>query len=1093
MISELQLKNLLKHYLVLEFKNKGDDALYIKEYLPLCAALLYPYTNSKILEDKDKKDSIIPIIISIKKHTNRHKSLHSYSLEGLRRYFSIKWIPLIDLDVQKSFLKGISLISDIQEDGSFTIIGNERVHDNYLYGRVSYPDISNNYGTEEYLLEEGIPNVSKGRFEPETSEKPNKSLKQNTYVDNSQFIRLYDELKNADPENRNKARFVWQWFLRLDEYNAIKECIRNHTIPLPSKWDAKTVHLLALYIGEFYKREYENKVNPFSQLGENSPNYGFKYVRKISELLNIEVYKTSNQAHLHSLYVNGGLPVHYISSKLDTDKSNQFIDGLSKLIDAEDEIDKAEGEEALEKVNNTALRESFYQGIGHSIFEYIQAIMANNKTWDESDNEYVDFCDFTNKIKEANKKATDRKKFKLYYTLWTYIDIINKAIKEFEIKPQLRFNPEEDGERHYAISKQRLVKWGCSDSPAQFSLRIGNQMMLFTKCCNDDYISWDMVDRIDLPVLNCSLKPENLLHTDLHVFFDRLNGESHQIINDINIPFKKGFLQFYTDDDPAMALWNSFKGAQSFKWSSLLYDKKRYHLLSHASMIDLNEHFGWVYFTDYVIFEDSQNGKTHTFYNSKGRIYAKPSPQSLHKKIIYSPCIVQNYLLDGLADCSIDDKQFHAYIVKSSNIAFDIYRVADDEKVNSVPIIEYKNAQEYIDPKSSWNKYNSNNLKQGLYVFRLSNARYTTETICYVLPEEAKIEFQSASTPYLIKFKHFTNVKIEGLPSTQRNDGIDFRISDNNVDSINVTLGDRNGSIILQLYHPKPQSHIYLYGIEIKQKPILIAYADEIEVKHISSNSCIKFRLSEKEDVYKRLFVALTATITGNKYSLLIERIKIKINEQEPKSTLDVRVYTQEFQNQYDSSAKMLLLDFTDNQVLTLDYGGSDFIPNSRHDMLLFQSLKDIDYTDVYYVPKFISTNGQKVANEVKTSIRKKRLTRYVEEIPPKFLSDYAYQQFEIACEHKLFFAVFDSLISMCWDAKKKTFLEVDKTHFKRNMKNFLLGYIAYTTTKSKEPLIAGLKRLAREFLFDWKTIKKDVENNSSQQLKEIYQELINN
>ena len=62
MISELQLKNLLKHYLMLEFKSKGVDAMCINEYLPLCAALLYPYKNDKIIEDNKPNDTIIPII-----------------------------------------------------------------------------------------------------------------------------------------------------------------------------------------------------------------------------------------------------------------------------------------------------------------------------------------------------------------------------------------------------------------------------------------------------------------------------------------------------------------------------------------------------------------------------------------------------------------------------------------------------------------------------------------------------------------------------------------------------------------------------------------------------------------------------------------------------------------------------------------------------------------------------------------------------------------------------------------------------------------------------------------------------------------------
>lgn len=1098
MISELQLKNLLKHFLVFEYYNRGDDALCIKEYLPLCAALLYPYVNTIILEDKDTKETIIPIIKSIKKYTNRQKGLQSFSLEGLRHFFGTRWLQSLDLNIQKILLNGISLISDIQDDGSFSIKGNEKVYTNYLNGRVTYPDVSNNYGTEEYIVEEGAPDVSKERLELETSKKDKESPKPNVNVDNSPFIRLYDKLKDADPENRNKARFVWQWFLRLDEYESIKKCLANHKIPKPSSWDNKTVRLLALYIGEFYKREYENNVNPFIQLGKETPNYSFgkqEEYKKICEILSIKAYRLNKQVHLFTLYVNGGLPIHNISSKLDDDNSNKFIEGLSKLLDAEDEIDKAEGEEALGKVTNTAtaLRESFCQGSGHSIFEYIQAIITNSKTWDESDGKYSDFCDFTEKIKEANKKAVERKKFKLAYTLWTYNDEDNHGFKEFVLKPQLRFNPEEDGERHYAISKQRLIKWGLTNPPSQFSLRIGDEILNFTICCNGDYLSWDMVDRIDLPVLSNNLDPEDLLHNHLNIFVEQLDAESHQIEKDYNLPFKRGFLQFYTNDNPSMASWSSYKGARSFLWSGLLYDKKRFHLLSDVSTIDLNDFFGWVYFTDFVSFEDSKKGKIHTFYNSKGRIYAKPSAQSLHKKIIESPCIVQNYLLEGLVKCTIRGEQSHAYIIKSSNIVFDVFRVANDEKVNITSVVEYKSAKDYIDSTSLWNKYTSKNLEQGLYVFRLSNARYSTEIICYVLPENAKISYQSDSTPYLIKFNNFANVIIEGLPSTHKNNIIIYRITNNNVDAFDVTIGDSNGCILLQIYHPKPQTHIFLYGKELIQKPILIAYADEIEVKYISTHFCSNFHLFEKNEVYKRLFDALTATVTGKRSSLLTERIKIKIGEKESNSSLEVRIYTQEFQKQLVSSSNMYLLDLENNQVVTLDDSNLDSIQDGRHNKLLFQSLKDLDYTDVYYAPKFISKSGQKVANNEKNRLRTNRLTQFVNENPPAFLTDYAYQQFEIASEHKLFFAVFDSLISLCWDAKKNAFLDVGKKPFKKNLLNFLVKYITYATNNSKKPSVAGLKRLAREFLFDWESIRKDVENNSSQQLKDLYQEIINN
>ena len=168
--------------------------------------------------------------------------------------------------------------------------------------------------------------------------KDNSDRQRNSCTDNSQFIQLYDKLIVANPEIRSNAKFVWQWFLTLDEYEEIKTCFIDNELPTPSGWDNKTTNLIALYIGEFYKREYENNTNPFSQLGANTPNFQFKEYKKVCEKLDIEPYRNGNQAHLHTLFVNGGLPVHFISSKLDNAQSNNFIIGLSKLLDVEDEI-----------------------------------------------------------------------------------------------------------------------------------------------------------------------------------------------------------------------------------------------------------------------------------------------------------------------------------------------------------------------------------------------------------------------------------------------------------------------------------------------------------------------------------------------------------------------------------------------------------------------------------------------------------------------------------------------------------------------------------------------------------------------------------
>ena len=332
-------------------------------------------------------------------------------------------------------------------------------------------------------------------------------------------------------------------------------------------------------------------------------------------------------------------------------------------------------------------------------------------------------------------------------------------------------------------------------------------------------------------------------------------------------------------------------------------------------------------------------------------------------------------------------------------------------------------------------------------------------------------------------------VGLDGVPSTNKNDVIDFRIPNKNYDSFDFIIGDGNGCIFLQTYHPKPQIHVYLYGreVDVNDNPLLIAYAEEIEVKYISVQSSNTFHLHEIPQVYIYLWDALTATVQGNDTQLLTSRNRIKLGGADTNGTLEVRVYTQEPPKRPNNSAKMMLLDLIDNKVYAFD----DCQNRGEHDMLLFQSLRDVGYTSFYYAPKYIPKSGKNVANNVKTEKRKNRLALFA--YKKTFVSDYAYRQFEIACEHKLYFAVFDSLLSMRWNSRDGVFLKVEGTASKSNILNFLKGYLDFTVDNSKEPSILGLRRLAKEFLFDWRIIKKEVENAGLQQLSELYQTIINN
>ena len=124
-ISELKLSNLVKHFLIREFKERGVDAMCVKEFLPLCAALLYPYAGYEILVDNKNTSTIIPILESVRHFCEERTNLGNYTLSGLRSYFQHNWLNTLSVNKQISLIKSISLIESVEESGFFSINGNE--------------------------------------------------------------------------------------------------------------------------------------------------------------------------------------------------------------------------------------------------------------------------------------------------------------------------------------------------------------------------------------------------------------------------------------------------------------------------------------------------------------------------------------------------------------------------------------------------------------------------------------------------------------------------------------------------------------------------------------------------------------------------------------------------------------------------------------------------------------------------------------------------------------------------------------------------------------------------------------------------------
>ena len=112
-----------------------------------------------------------------------------------------------------------------------------------------------------------------------------------------------------------------------------------------------------------------------------------------------------------------------------------------------------------------------------------------------------------------------------------------------------------------------------------------------------------------------------------------------------------------------------------------------------------------------------------------------------------------------------------------------------------------------------------------------------------------------------------------------------------------------------------------------------------------------------------------------------------------------------------------------------------------------------------------------------KQALRIEKLTDYAKE--KRFCKEDTFKQFQLANEHGLYLTFSDPLLSMIWDRKNKIFLDTGKAPFKKNLYAFFTSYHGYCNTHDICPDIKGLRRLSREFLFDWNIIRDKIESGT--------------
>lgn len=894
------------------------------------------------------------------------------------------------------------------------------------------------------------------------------------------FKVLYYKLLSK--EGRTNCKYAWQWLLTQEEYDEIKECINENKDYIPTKSKLKfypeVVKVLTLYFGEYYKREYS---------GNNRESELCVALDALCELANVPFYSTENDTNRwkYSLYVNGGLPVNYIVTKLKNNDRSAFINCLALLFNPEDEFEKEQGKQLLNKLGNTSLVGSY--NLKDSIYEYIDYINRDLKICDDSDETNQTFIDFKKLIDEGKKAFEERAKFRFDYSLWKFND-------ELELSTEMRFNVEEDGDRHYAINESRLKEWGVSAPKNEFILTFKDAdkaiaNIRFCKCSHGDYIEHNCATSVSLPIISKEqFSWGKVSLQDYDIVYASGSEEKTLRRSVFNSPY--GYIQFYTNDNEEFGeLWTSNKGGRLYVKSAIMFDLNRIEPLN-CHFEKLSENIGWVVFKSQIELKDKKGNKHKIVYNSKGSFIAVPTNDSIHKFVGNDIVICEQPNM-----LKFEDKEHNedlVYIINPSGVKFDIIKEKTAEKLNVDATVTY--TQGIIIEQ----EYNSRVvLNQGYVLFSIRFGSYKNLVPCFVLNNEASVKVTNTGTSHRLDFNGIGGLAAlsHGYSLTSDNKCIDSAKGAH--EDIEFEISDAVGSLKFKTFRPKPAVIAKFPDNTTVYNNLLVCFADCYNIRVINNTNCKHLRLAENKDVYKFLLRVLTSTTKKN--NTVSPNATKNINElgsDVPNVPLVLRAFTHEIQeNTRLNSDDFYFLNFNDLQLRHIschdDRPVMDYVIDAQKEMngqagLLFQSIRDVPATETLYASKYIpGKSTSKYSRIDKIDKRTQRLSNYVE--VHAYSDEIASRMFDLADEHGLYFAQFDNLLSILWDKKNSDFLPERYMRKRRADGNLiktdnpnpeLYQRIAdflntYSELHPENFSFDGLLRLSREFIFDWAELEK--------------------
>ncbi|MBR4392115.1 MAG: hypothetical protein IKT08_08450, partial [Bacteroidales bacterium] len=520
----------------------------------------------------------------------------------------------------------------------------------------------------------------------------------------------HDLFEHFELSGWQPPRYTWQWNFSIDEYNNLKVLLKNHAAVLKDviRNNKTCCKLLQLYVSEWYKRDYngyDKQGNAFSIIGV--PYLAEDICKVLLDDTENRVYwsntddngnKCGQREWLYTIYVNGGLPLHYL---LNTE-NNRFRKTIEDIIESNAESTDYMSDELEDLCNNQVVNQSYKAKA--SIYNFIQEYVIRGKLAIEGFEEYAKL------IREKNDNAL-KKKFEVRYKVF-------KTDRNFQLIPQLFLKSEPNGVR-YSISQERLTAWGLPSIDNKIHVKITSNDKLiwskdFYKCLRGDYITSAKNDLFDLWLDNntrCLDKWE--------VFVGEHKVSKLALKNSLE---EHGYVQLYSVNGYS---WSS-QAPNNYNYSAVLFDRNQEISLNEdgETIITINGEqlpWGWKQIKDQLQF--TINGTLVTLYEKAGIIEVKPKKQhELSKFIVNNP--------NGLVLLTENEKPSFEFVLTKKGIYGEPVPEAIDK--NQL-LLKYRRGS--TEDFTEW--YDNSCYKLGYFQCQVSiKAKEKSKTIdCFALPK----------------------------------------------------------------------------------------------------------------------------------------------------------------------------------------------------------------------------------------------------------------------------------------------------------------------------------------------------------------------